>query len=138
MLWLHVKLEIGYRKRVSIFCENDLHRVLFATLSRIFLRNRFTVPLLVLLLLVFQRTCHCSTHLFILVSCDCNKFSFFEDIRSESGVGQLQNIIGTHKMKSGLVLMHRIQYSLEKKEKYGHKRILTSKNLLWFVQFLQD
>ena len=111
-----MKLEIGYRKKVSIFCENDLHRVLFATLSRIFLRNRFTVPLLVLLLLVFQRTCHCSTHLFILVSCDCNKFSFFEDIRSESGVGQLQNIIGTHKMKSGLVLMHRIQYSLEKKK----------------------
>lgn len=46
------------------------------------------------------------THLFILVSSNCNEFRFFEDICPESGVRKLQNVVGSDQMKTRLVLVH--------------------------------
>ena len=37
----------------------------------------------------------------------------FEDVGSEGGVGQLENVAGPHKVEPGLVLVHRVQDRLE-------------------------
>merc|ERR1712079_940011 len=53
--------------------------------------------------------------LLILISCHRNKLGFFEDVGSEGGVGQLENVAGPHKVEPGLVLVHRVQDRLSKK-----------------------
>ena len=52
----------------------------------------------------------------ILISRHCDKLTFFEDISSEGGVGKLENVTGSHKVKSWLVLVHRVQDCLKNKE----------------------
>ena len=54
------------------------------------------------------------TYLLILISCHCNKLGLFEDVGSEGGVGQLENVAGPHKVEPGLVLVHRVQDRLGK------------------------
>lgn len=50
--------------------------------------------------------------LFVLVGSDCDEFRFLKDISSESAVRQLQDVIGTHEVKTRLVLLHRVQNRL--------------------------
>ena len=49
----------------------------------------------------------------ILISRHCDKLTFFEDISSEGGVWKLENVTCSHKMKSRLVLVHRVQDCLK-------------------------
>ena len=47
-----------------------------------------------------------SAHLFILVGSNSDELCFFEHIRSECGVGKLQDVICSHQVKSRLILVH--------------------------------
>lgn len=49
------------------------------------------------------------TYFFILVSCHSNELRLFEDVRPEGGVRQLQDVVGSHQVEPGLVLVHRVQ-----------------------------
>lgn len=51
-------------------------------------------------------------YLFILICGYGNEFSFLEHVRTERGVGQLQNVVGSYQMKTWLIFVHRIQYGL--------------------------
>lgn len=53
------------------------------------------------------------SYLIILISSHCNKISLWEHIGPESAIGELQNVIGSHNMKPGLVFMHRVQDGLK-------------------------
>lgn len=48
--------------------------------------------------------------LFILISRDGDEFRLLEDVGAKRAVGQLEDVVGSHQMKSRLVLVHRIQY----------------------------
>ena len=52
------------------------------------------------------------SYLFVLVSSHSNEAGFLEDIRSEGGIWQLQNIVRPYQVKPRLVLVHRVQYRL--------------------------
>lgn len=51
-------------------------------------------------------------YLFILISRDGDEFRLLEDVGAKRAVGQLEDVVGSHQMKSRLVLVHRIQYRL--------------------------
>lgn len=55
-----------------------------------------------------MRKLHNKTHLFILICSNCDKFGFFENVRTKCGIGQFENIISPHQMESRLIFMHRI------------------------------
>lgn len=46
------------------------------------------------------------THLFILISRDGDELGLLEDISAKRAVGQLEDVVGAHQMKSRLVLVH--------------------------------
>ena len=48
-------------------------------------------------------------HFLVLVGGHGDELTFFEDVGSEGGVGQLENVAGPHKVEPGLVLVHRVQ-----------------------------
>ena len=54
-------------------------------------------------------------HFLVLVGGHGDELTFFEDVGSEGGVGQLENVAGPHKVEPGLVLVHRVQDRLSKK-----------------------
>ncbi len=54
--------------------------------------------------------------LLILICGDCNELCLLEDVRPEGGVGQLHNITGSDKVKTRLVLVHRVENSLQEKK----------------------
>ena len=43
---------------------------------------------------------------FVLISSDGNKFGLLEDVRTEWGHRDLLNVITSHQMKTGLILVH--------------------------------
>ena len=53
-------------------------------------------------------------HFLVLVGGHGDELTFFEDVGSEGGVGQLENVAGPHKVEPGLVLVHRVQDRLGK------------------------
>ena len=52
-------------------------------------------------------------NLFILISRHANKLGLFEDVGSEGGVGQLEDVVGTDEVEPWLVLVHRVQDGLQ-------------------------
>lgn len=55
---------------------------------------------------------YCIAYLIVLISCDSDEVSLREHVSPERAVGELQDVVGPHDMKPGLVFMHRIQDSL--------------------------
>ena len=49
----------------------------------------------------------------VLISCDSDKLTFFEDVGSEGGVGELEDVAGSHQVEPRLILVHRVQDCLE-------------------------
>ena len=52
--------------------------------------------------------------LLVLVGGHGDELGLLEDVGSEGGVGQLENVAGPHKVEPGLVLVHRVQDRLGK------------------------
>lgn len=48
------------------------------------------------------------THLVVLIGSDGYEIRFWKNVRPESAVGQLQNVIGSNNMEPGLVFVHRV------------------------------
>ena len=57
-----------------------------------------------------------SAYLFVLVGCDCDELRLLEDVGPEGGVGQLEDVVGSHQVEPGLVLVHGVQDRLREKE----------------------
>ena len=53
------------------------------------------------------------TNLLVLISCDPNELRLFEDECSEGGVGELEDVAGSHQVEPRLILVHRVQDCLE-------------------------
>ena len=53
----------------------------------------------------------------VLVSCDPDEGCLLEHVGPEGRIGKLEDITGPHKMESRLVLVHRVQDGLQKKNK---------------------
>ena len=51
----------------------------------------------------------------ILISCHGDKVALFEDVGSEGGVGELEDVAGSHQVEPRLILVHRVQDGLEMK-----------------------
>lgn len=58
------------------------------------------------------------TYFFVLVSRHRNELGLFKHVRPERRIRQLQDIVGPHQVKPGLVFVHRIQDRLELKENH--------------------
>ena len=54
--------------------------------------------------------------LFVLVGSDGDELGLLEDEGAERAVRQLQDVVGHHEVEAGLVLVHRVQDRLEKKQ----------------------
>lgn len=53
-----------------------------------------------------------AAYLFVLICGDGNEFRFFEHIRPERRVRQLEDVVGSDQMKPWLVLVHGVEYRL--------------------------
>ena len=51
-------------------------------------------------------------NLLVLEGRDRDEAALLEDVGSEGGVGQLEDVAGPHQVEPGLVLVHRVQNSL--------------------------
>lgn len=61
---------------------------------------------------------YCIAYLIVLISCDSDEVSLREHVSPERAVGELQDVVGPHDMKPGLVFVHGIKNRLWK---YGKK-----------------
>lgn len=61
----------------------------------------------------FKERGTCFDHLIILVGRHSDEFGFGEQVRPKCTVWKFQDVIGSHDMKSGLVFVHGVQYSLQ-------------------------
>ena len=52
-------------------------------------------------------------HLLILVGGDGNELGLLEDVRPKGGVRQLEDVVGPHQVEPRLVLVHRVEDSLQ-------------------------
>ena len=48
-------------------------------------------------------------YLLVLVGGDPDELALLEDVGPEGGVGQLEDVAGSHQVEPGLVLVHRVQ-----------------------------
>ena len=58
-----------------------------------------------------------SAHLLVLIGGDGDELGLLEDVRSERGVGQLDDVVGSDEVKSRLVLVHRVEDGLQREER---------------------
>ena len=81
------------------------------------LQNSFMTPstsqVKVLSILHLRRN---TFYLFVLIGRDGDKLCLLEDVGPEGGVGQLEDVVGPDQVEPGLVLVHRVEYGLEKDE----------------------
>lgn len=60
------------------------------------------------------------THLLVLIGGHRDEFRLLENVTPERGVGKLQDVVGPHQVKPWLILVHRVQYRLEKNHRTVH------------------
>ena len=63
-------------------------------------------------------------YLLILIGSDSDELCLWENICPEGAVRKLHYIVGSHNVKSGLVLVHGIQNCLENPQQYSQKLML--------------
>lgn len=65
---------------------------------------------------------YCIAYLIVLISCDSDEVCLWKHVSPERAVGELQDVVGPHDMKPGLVFVHGIKNRLWK---YGKKWIIS-------------
>lgn len=75
-------------------------------------------------------------YLIILICSDTDKICLWKNICPEGAVRELQNVVGPHDMKSGLVFMHRIQDSLRMQRNRKYVQVIMLIHVLVWTEMM--